>query len=160
MWPQPRHSARGLAGLGWCSSWQRLVFHQCSALKSRRIHPLFLWKQDFHSNSRILPGSKAGLDLSDSNILYPKIELRLLIEFLQWLWLCRQQTQRSLAWGTRWTRRARWHGVYTLMGNKTKKQLSEPQCISPVLARAATDGDRRACTTKCVSESGSAKVWE
>lgn len=79
--------------------------------------------------------------------------------FLQWLWLCRQQTQRSLTWGTRWTRRARWHGVYTLVGNKTKKQLSEPQCISPVLAGAATDGGRRARTTKCVSN-GSAEVWE
>lgn len=27
-----------------------------------------------------------------------------------------------------------------LMGNKTKKQLREPQCISPVLAGASTDG--------------------
>lgn len=74
----------------------------------------------------------------------PKNRTLVVNRFLQCLWFCQPQTQRSLAWGTRWTRRAQWHGVYTLMGNKTKKQLSEPQCISPVLAGAATDGGGRA----------------
>lgn len=79
--------------------------------------------KDFNSNSRRPPFS--GLDLSAANILYLKIALVVSL-FLQCLWFCRHRAQKSLA---RETRRAHWHEMYTLMGNKTRSKLREPQCI-------------------------------